>query len=175
MAFSTPMDDRYFEDYIPGTVHEFGSITVDEAEIISFARRFDPQPFHTDPEAAKHTPFGGLIASGWHTASLAMKLLVEHYVSHVASLGSPGVEELRWLMPVRPGDTLSLRVTVLESKRSRSKPDRGLVSGLTEVLNRHGDLVMTMKSGGFFLCRNAEALEDMAEIPEDHGALGAES
>ena len=120
--FVTPVDDRYFEDYVPGAVHQFGDIEVDQAEIISFAKRFDPQIFHTDPEAAKQTIYGGLIASGWHSASLMMRLFVDHYLSHVASLGSPGVDELRWLKPVRPGDTLSLRITVTETKRSRSKP-----------------------------------------------------
>ncbi|MBI5251763.1 MAG: MaoC family dehydratase [Desulfomonile tiedjei] len=157
MTFTTPVEDRYFEDYIPGTVHEFGSITVEEAEIISFAQRFDPQPFHTDPVAARKSVFGGLIASGWHTASLTMRLLVDHYISHVASLGSPGLDELRWLKPVRPGDTLSVRVTLLETQRSSSKPDQGFIRGLTEVLNQHGEVVMTMKSGGFVRCRETDA------------------
>ncbi|MDQ7784912.1 MAG: MaoC family dehydratase [Desulfomonilaceae bacterium] len=156
MAFATPIEDRYFEDYVPGSVHEFGTITVEADEIIDFGRRFDPQPFHTDPEAAKQSVFGGLIASGWHTASLAMRLLVDHYISHVAGLGSPGVDELRWLKPVRPGDTLSLRVTLLETQRSRSKPDQGYIRGFTEVLNQHGEVVMTMRSGGFVRCRDTE-------------------
>jgi hypothetical protein len=90
-------------------------------------QRSDPQPFHIDPKAAQHTMFGELIASGWHTASLMMRLMVDHYLSRNASLGSPGVDELRWLKPVRPGDALSVRVTILETKRSRSKPDRGIV------------------------------------------------
>ena len=156
MTFTTPAEDRYFEDYVPGSVHEFGSIAVEEAEMINFARRFDPQPFHMDPEAAKQSIFGGLIASGWHTASLAMRLLVDHYISHVASLGSPGVDELRWLKPVRPGDTLSVRITLLEAQRSRSKPDQGFIRGSTEVLNQHGEVVMTMKSGGFVRCRETD-------------------
>jgi len=156
MTFATPVEDRYFEDYLPGSVHEFGSIAVEETEVIDFARRFHPQLFHTDPEAAKESVFGGLIASGWHTASLAMRLLVDHYVSHVASLGSPGVDELRWLKPVRPGDVLSIRVTVLDTHRSRSKPDQGFVHGLTEVLNQHGEVVMIMKSGGFMRCRETD-------------------
>jgi acyl dehydratase len=153
MTFTTPQDDRYFEDYLPGAVHEFGSIAVEESEILAFARRFAPQPFHTDPEAAKQPVFGGLIASGWHTASLAMRLMVEHFISHVASLGSPGVDELRGLKPVRPGDTLSVRITLLEAQRSNSKPDQGFIRGLTEVLDQHGEVVMTMKSGGFVQCR----------------------
>jgi len=156
MTFTTPAEDRYFEDYVPGSVHEFGSIAVEEAEMINFARRFDPQPFHIDPEAAKQSIFGRLIASGWHTASLAMRLLVDHYISHVASLGSPGVDELRWLKPVRPGDTLSVRITLLVAQRSRSKPDQGFIRGSTEVLNQHGEVVMTMKSGGFVRCRETD-------------------
>ncbi len=162
MAFTTPVEDRYFEDYLPGAVYEFGSIAVEEAEIICFARRFDPQPFHTDPEAAKRSAFGGLIASGWHTASLAMRLLVDHYVSHVASLGSPGADELRWLKPVRPGDTLSLRVTQIERRISRSKPDRGFIRVRTEVINQHGDVVMTMKNSGFVLCRETSGSEEIS-------------
>ncbi|WP_028324182.1 MaoC family dehydratase [Desulfatirhabdium butyrativorans] len=152
--FSNPIDQRYFEDYVPGSVHEFGEIRVEEDEIIRFARRFDPQVFHTDPEAAKQSVYGGLIASGWHSASLMMRLFVDHYLSHVASLGSPGVDELRWLKPVRPGDALSLRITVAETKRSRSKPDRGLVRSDVEAMNQNGEVVMTMKALNFIRCRN---------------------
>jgi acyl dehydratase len=167
MAFTTPVDDRYFEDYVAGSVHEFGSILVDESEIIDFARRYDPQPFHTDPAEAQKSVFGGLIASGWHTASMTMRLLVEHYISHVASLGSPGVDELRWLKPVRPGDTLSLRVTLLETLRSRTKPDQGFIRALTEVRNQDGEVVMTMKSGGFIRCRDTSGAGADREAP--HG------
>jgi acyl dehydratase len=152
-TFATPIDQRFFEDYIPGAVYEFGSISVEEAEIISFAKRFDPQPFHTDPEAAAKSMYGGLIASGWHTASLMMRLVVDHYLSHVASLGSPGVDELRWLNPVKPGDTLSIRVTVTETRRSRSKPDRGVLHSFCESLNQHGQVVMTMKAINLLACR----------------------
>lgn len=157
MTFATSVDDRYFEDYVPGSVHELGGITIEETEMVEFARRFDPQSFHTDPEAAQKSIFGGLIASGWYTASLTMRLLVDHYISHVASLGSPGVDELRWLNPVRPGDTLSVRVTLLDTQRSRSKPDRGFIRALTQVINQHDEVVMSMKSGGFILCRNGAA------------------
>jgi acyl dehydratase len=159
MTFTTSVDERYFEDYITGSVHEYGTITVAEEEMMAFARRFDPQPFHTDPEAAKESVFGGLIASGWFTASVAMRVLVDQYISHVASMGSPGVDELRWLKPVRPGDVLSLRVTLLEAQRSRSKPEQGFIRALTEVLNQHGEVVMTMKSGGFVGCRETEGLK----------------
>ncbi len=152
--FSTPPGNRYFEDYVAGAVHEFGSIAVEEAEIIAFAQRYDPQVFHTDPAAAQQTIYGGLIASGWLTASLMMRLFADHFLSRVASLGSPGVDELRWLKPVRPGDTLSLRVTVLETNRSRSKPDRGAVHSFIEVLNQKDEVVMSMKAVNLFLCRD---------------------
>lgn len=152
-----PADHRYFEDYVPGSVHEFGLLQVAESDIIAFARRFDPQFFHTDPEAAKKSIYGGLIASGWHTAALTMRLLVDHYISEVANLGSPGVDELHWLKPVRPGDRLSLRVTILDANRSHSKPDRGIIRHSVEVMNQNRDVVMTMKSVGFMLCRDANS------------------
>ena len=145
MTFSRPISDRYFEDYVEGDIHRFGTIAVEADEMIAFAKRFDPQTMHTDPEAAKHTPFGGLIASGWHTAGLVMRLYVEHYLTHVASLASPGLDELRWLKPVRPGDTLSVRVTVLKTAPSKSKPDRGAVTSFVEAINQAGDIVMTFK------------------------------
>jgi acyl dehydratase len=144
MTFASPIDDRYFEDYVEDSVHTFGSITVAGDEIVAFAKQFDPQSFHTDPEAAKQTPFGGLIASGWHTAALMMRLYVEHYLTHVASLASPGLDELRWLKPVRPGDQLSVRATVLKAVPSKSKPDRGVVTTRAEVLNQNDEAVMTM-------------------------------
>jgi acyl dehydratase len=146
MTFSHAIDDRYFEDYVEGDVHHLGSIAVEADEIVAFAKRYDPQNFHCDPEAAKATPFGGLIASGWHTAALMMRLYVEHYLTHVASLASPGLDELRWLKPVRPGDRLSVRVTVLKAAPSRSKPDRGAVTSLVEVFNQANEPVMTLKA-----------------------------
>src|SRR3954468_15156896 len=127
MRMTSHPAERWFEDYEPGSVHEFGSIRVDEEEVLAFGRRFDPQVFHTDPEAAARTEYGGLIASGWHTAGLMMRLYSDHYLSKVASLGGPGIDELRWVRPVRPGDVLRLRAIVLDSRRSQSKPDRGLV------------------------------------------------
>ena len=153
-TFTTPVGDRYFEDYVAGSVHEFGSVTVEEEEVISFSRRFDPQVFHTDPEAAKETPFGGLIASGWHTAGLMMRLYADHYLSKVASLGSPGVDELRWIKPVRPGDELSIRVSVLKTRRSQSRPDRGVVVSFIEVLNQDREVVMSVKAVNLLLCRH---------------------
>jgi acyl dehydratase len=157
MTFETKIEDRYFEDYRPGAVHEFGSVTITETEIIEFALRFDPQPFHTDPEAAKQSFFGGVIASGWHTASLSMRILVDNYISRVASLGSPGADELRWRKPVSPGDTLSVRATVLEAKLSHSKPDQGTIRSYVEVMNQHRQVVMTWKGIGIIKCRASVA------------------
>lgn len=153
--FTTPIDQRYFEDYVQGETHEWGSIVVDEAAIIAFAKQFDPQPFHLDPGAAKRTIYGGLIASGWHTVCLTMRVCVEHYLSRVASLGSPGVDEIRWLKPVYAGDSLSFRVTIVEAKRSNSKPDRGVVHSYIEALNQSGEIVMTMKGMNLIRCRNS--------------------
>jgi len=153
-GFPARREQRYFEDYRPGLVLEFGNVAVDETELVEFARRFDPQPFHTDAAQAAAGPFGGLIASGWHTGSLMMRLLVEHYLSPVASLGSPGIDELRWLAPVRPGDVLSVRVTVLEARRSQSKPDRGLVRALMEVLNQRREVVMSLRALNFTRLRD---------------------
>lgn len=146
--------DYYFEDYIVGEVRELGNVSLSEAEMIDFARRYDPQDFHIDPEKAAAGPFGGLIASGWHTAVSVMRPLVERYLSNVSSLGSPGLDELRWLAPVRPGDVLKIRATVTASRRSRSKPDRGLVHTEIEVFNQKGVLVMSMKAVNVVTCRN---------------------
>ena len=148
---------RYFEDYVPGAVSEHGEIRVSEADIIEFARRFDPQDMHVDPEAATRGRFGGLIASGWHTAAMMMRLLADNFLPKEASLASPGIDELRWLHPVRPGDVLRIRVTVLEATRSRSKPDRGLVRTFIEVLNQNSEIVMSLKAMNIIACRNAES------------------
>ena len=156
MSFSHPIDDRYFEDYIEGDVHDCGTIAVEADEMLAFAKRYDPQDFHADPEAAKQTPFGGLIASGWLTAGLMMRLYVEHYLTHVASLASPGLDEMRWLKPVLAGDRLSVRVTVLKTVPSRSKPDRGAVTSLIEVFNQAGELVMSLKPVNFIARRPAD-------------------
>lgn len=154
-TFTTPRDDRYFEDYPVGATYELGSIAVEEEELVAFAKRFDPQPMHTDAAAAERGPFHGLIASGWHTVGLAMRLYVEHYLTACASLASPGCDELRWLRPVRPGDQLTLRVTVTEARLSRSKPDRGIVSSFVETLNQAGEVVMTFKAANLIGVRAA--------------------
>jgi acyl dehydratase len=150
---STPLKQRYFEDYRVGEVFEFGDELVTEQEIMEFANRYDPQPFHVDPAAATNSSFGGLIASGWMTAGIMMRTLVEHFISREAGMGSPGIDELRWLRPVRPGDRLRTRVTILETRRSSSKPDRGMVLTLDEVLNQDGDVVMTLKGWGMYRAR----------------------
>jgi acyl dehydratase len=154
-GFSTPRDARYFEDYAAGSVHEFGSTRVELNEVIAFARKFDPQTMHVDPGAAAAGPFQGIIASGWHTASMMMRLFVDHYLSSIASLASPGIDELRWMLPVRPGDTLRVRVRVLESRPSTSKPDRGLVRSSIEVLNQRGEVAMSAKAMNLLLRRPA--------------------
>ncbi|SFL43575.1 MaoC family dehydratase [Geodermatophilus ruber] len=148
-------DERWFEDYTPGTTAEFGPLRVAEDDVVDFGRRFDPQPFHVDAEAAAAGPFGGLIASGWHTCALMMRLLADEYLSPVSSLGSPGVDELRWIAPVRPGDALILRTTVEEARRSRSKPDRGLVRTRVELLNQGGTVVLTMTAMNLIRARAA--------------------
>jgi len=138
-------EDRYFEDYVPGAVFEYGEVRVEEAEILDFARRFDPQDMHVDSEKAARGRFGGLIASGWHTGAMMMRLLADNFLPKAASLASPGIDELRWLNPVRPGDVLRISVSVLEATPSRSKADRGMVRTLIEVLNQDGKVVMSLK------------------------------
>ncbi|HEX2228142.1 MAG TPA: MaoC family dehydratase [Candidatus Binatia bacterium] len=155
-SFAHPPEDRYFEDYIPGAVLEFGSITVDEDEVLEFGKRYVPLSYHTDKEAAKQSIYGGVIASGWHTAALMMRLYTENYLSKVANLGSPGGDELRWHRPVFPGDTLSVRATILETRRSESRGDRGIVRTLIQVLNQKRDVVMSMKMVNFVRCRTAQ-------------------
>lgn len=143
----------YFEDYLLGTTYECGSVSIDQASIIAFAKEFDPQPFHVDPVAAAAGPYGGLIASGWHTSALVMRLLVENYLSAESSLGSPGLDEIRWPSPVRPGDTLRVRATVTEARRSLSKPDRGIVKTLIEALNAEGQPAFRAIAINFVLVR----------------------
>ena len=146
---------RYWEDIKEGEVVELGSRTMEKERMVAFAREFDPQPFHTDEKAAEASIWGGLIASGWLTGSVLMRIFYDGYLKDTASLGSPGIDELRWLKPVRPGDTLTGRFTVLESVASRSKPDRGIVRSLMEVVNQHGEVVMTTKGVNFVSRRPA--------------------
>ena len=153
MDFAAGIDDRWFEDYRPGPVYEYGYADVDEAEMVAFAHRFDPQPIHVDREYAEAGPFGGLIASGWFTAGLVMRLFADHYVSRVAGLASPGVDELRWPAPVRAGDRLRLRATVGAARPSRSKPDRGVVQSRGELLTQHDQVVLSLVAVNLLLRR----------------------
>ena len=144
------MTTLYWEDFKVGETIELGSHTFTEEEIIAFATQFDPQSFHTDPEAAKHTFYGGLIASGWHTCCIAMRYMVQNYISRSASMGSPGVDNVRWLKPVRPGDTITFRRMILESRASESRPGAGLVKSSSQAVNQNGETVLTMEGWGMF-------------------------
>ncbi len=141
---------KYLEDFEVGQVFEYGSYKVTREEIIEFGTKYDPQYFHIDPEAAKQSIFGGLIASGWHTCSILMRLMVDSFLKEGGNLGSPGVDQVRWHVPVRPGDTLSIRHTVLDIIPSRSKPDRGVVKFLDELFNQDAVLVMSMHGMGMY-------------------------
>jgi acyl dehydratase len=142
------LKDRYFEDYREGEQFEFGEHLVTEHDIIEFATRYDPQPFHVDKEAASKTVFGGIIASGWMTASIGMRLLVDHFISTKSSMGSPGVDELRFVQPVRPGDVLKLRVSIMSTRKSQTKPDRGVLQFYEEIVNQNGEVVLSLKGWG---------------------------
>jgi acyl dehydratase len=142
--FAVPSSDRYFEDYQVGAVYEYGYGYVSADEIVAFAERFDPQAMHVDADYAAGGPFGGLIASGWHTAGIFMRLYADHYLSRVASLASPGIDEVRWPAPLRPGDTVRMRTMVVSARRSRSKPDRGLVHTRGELFNQENRPVLSL-------------------------------
>jgi acyl dehydratase len=148
------MSFRYcWEDFTPGRVFEHGSRALTEAEIIGFARDWDPQRYHVDPEAARATPFGGLIASGWQSCAVAMRLMCDAYLNESSCIGSPGIDEIRFLKPVRPGDSLRLRSTVLESAESRSRPNRGTVTFRWELINDRGETVLSMVGRQLYLKR----------------------
>ena len=145
---------RYcWEDFTPGRVFETPARTLTEQDIVRFAREYDPQSFHTDPAAARATPFGGLIASGWQTCGVTMRLMCDGYLLETSCVGSPGLEELRWLKPVRPGDTLRLKTTVLESTPSAKQPNRGTVLFLWETFNQRDEVVLAMRGRQLFLRR----------------------
>jgi acyl dehydratase len=148
---------RFLEDFAVGEIIELGSRSLTQQEIVSFARQFDPQPFHVDEAAARQSHFGGIVASGWHTVATLMRMMVDEHLSRSASMGSPGVDEVRWLKPVRPGDLLTARGTVQEVKPSSSKPDRGIIRVLYEVFNQKSELVMTMQGLGLIRTRAGAA------------------
>ena len=151
------MPTIYLDDFKIGEVFEFGRYVVTREEIVDFATRYDPQPFHVDDEAAKSSPYGGLISSGWMTCAIAMRLACDAYLLQSASMGSPGVDQIRWLQPVRPGDVLRMRVTVREVRPSRSKPDRGIVRTGWELLNQRDETVLTSEGMGMFGRRTVTA------------------
>jgi acyl dehydratase len=152
-VFSTPRETRRFEDYVVGATYVCGSVSLTEDEIIAFAKIYDPQAMHIDRQLAAEGPFGEVIASGWHTIGLAMRLFVDHFLP-TNGLAAPGIDEVRWPVPVRPNDTLTLHVTVQQTRRSRSKPDRGLVHSFMEVFNQKGETVLTIKPMNLVRCRS---------------------
>jgi len=155
------MSRLYFEDFLPGAVITHGPRTITRQEIIAFAAEFDPQPMHLDEEAAKKTMLGGLSASGWHTCSIMMRLIYDGFLAKedAASMGAPGIDELKWLKPVRPGDSLSMRLTVLDKREPKSRPDLGFVQCRCELVNQHGEAVLEANYPGMFAKRNREAAE----------------
>jgi acyl dehydratase len=147
---NVPLKERWFDDFRVGESFEFGHHQVTEQEIIDFARRYDPQPFHLDAEAAVQSHFGGLVASGWMTCGVLMRMLCDHFIPAHSSMGSPGIDELRWLKPVRPGDRLRARVEILDVKPSTSKPDRGVITVRQQLINQHDELVMSQSGRGMY-------------------------
>lgn len=147
----------YFEDFEVGQVFEWGELTVTEEEILEFGRRYDPAPIHIDPMAAADSVFGGLIASGWHVAALMQRMQCESYLHRAEGIASPGVDEIKWLVPVRPHDRLSIRVEVTETRASRTRPDRGLVRVLATAINQRGETVMSKQGKAFFRRRSGGA------------------
>jgi acyl dehydratase len=158
----------YWEDLAPGSVRELGSVSVSAEEIKDFAGQFDPQPFHLDEAAGRRSIFGSLCASGWHTCALAMKLTVENFLAESASMGSPGLENLRWLKPVYPGDTLRLQHTILESRPLRTRADTGLVRSSWEMFNQNGEKVLQMEGYGMFGRRHPATPEEIARLEAAH-------
>lgn len=139
----------YFEDFPVGETLEIGRHTITESEILEFARRYDPQPFHVNADTARNSIYGGLIASGWQTCAIAMRVMCDAYLLDAASMGSPGMEEIRWLKPVRPGDTLIIKRTI-EEARPTSKIDRGLVLTRWDIYNQRDEHVLMMRGYGLF-------------------------
>lgn len=159
----------HWEDLQAGSVRELGTTSVTVDEIKEFAGKYDPQPFHLDEEAGRRSLFGGLCASGWHTCALAMRLTVDNMLRHSTSLGSPGLESLKWLKPVYPGDVLSLRHTILESRPLRKRADTGIVRSRWEMFNQDGDRVLEMEGYGFFRRRHPATAEELARLDAERG------
>ena len=138
------MDNRYLDDLFPGQHFKTPGITLTEADIIDFALRYDPQPFHLDVNAAAESPYGGLIASGFQSLALCFRLFIQSGMLAESSMGSPGIDELRWLAPVRPGDTLHTEIEVIEVRPSKSKLDRGIARLRYHAVNQRGEVVLTL-------------------------------
>lgn len=155
------MNSRYLDDLNPGQNFTTPGVTLSEAEIIDFAWRYDPQPFHLDVQAAANSPYGGLIASGFQSLAICFRLFIQSGILAESSLGSPGIDELRWLAPVRPGDTLHGAVEVLEIRPSRTKPDRGIARLRYQAANQHGEVVLSFVVN-HLLCRRPNSLIDKA-------------
>lgn len=151
------MDDRYFEDYVTGSIERFGPVDIDEEEMVDFARRYDPQPFHVDPVAARGSIYGELIASGWFTCAITMRELVARYLSPSSSLGSPGLESLAWLAPVTAKERYWVSCEILETRPSRSKPDRGILRTRIELESDSGTKVLSMITLSMVKRRNPAA------------------
>lgn len=151
------MPKYYFEDFSTDWAGEYGPRRISREEIIAFASQYDPQPMHLDEEAARHTMLGGLSASGWHTCCIMMKMIADGLLLDAASMGAPGIEEVKWLKPVRPGDALRVRGKVTGSRASQSKPDRGFVTFLWEVVNERDEIVMTLVCPQMLLRRSPGA------------------
>ena len=156
-ALAARTDRLHWEDFVVGQVREFGNYAVSRDEVVDFARRYDPQPFHLDDDAAAASLFGRLAASGWHTCAMAMRMMCDGYLLDSASLGSPGIERLAWAAPVFPGDVLRMRITVLDARPLASRPAVGLVRSRSEVLNQYDAIVLTMEGAGFFARRTMAA------------------
>lgn len=153
------MPKFYWEDFAAGSVAEYGPRVVTREEIISFAAQFDPQPMHLDEEAARASMLGGLSASGWHTCALLMRMVCDWFVLDSSSMGAPGIDEVKWIRPVRPGDALTLRRTVLDTRASKSRPEMGFVTLRYELTNQSGEAVLTMVGPMMFRRRAAMAAE----------------
>lgn len=151
------MAQRYFEDFVAGETLPLGSRQVTRAEIIAFAAEFDPQPFHLDEHAGGDGPVGGLMASGWHVGALFMNMLCNGLLLESSSMGSPGIESLKWRKPVRPGDTLTASSTVVETRASKSRPEMGIVRFRHEVVNQAGEMVMWLDNAILFGRREGTA------------------
>lgn len=151
------MPEFVFEDFVPGATATYGGVTLSAEDIIAFAREYDPQPMHTDPEAARESFVGGLIASGWHTCAVSMRMFYENVLAGSSSMGSPGVEEGSWVQPVLPGDTLRIRQRIADTRPSRSRPEMGLVNFLFDVVNQRDETVYTQSCWVMFGRRDASA------------------